>query len=145
MLSQRTLLLLLVAVVAVATTSATDVDSNNIDTTSEHKRVRRHRNVLQISEADVSELNSLWEQDGFGQQTPQQRHQHSRILGVGDYVMKGKGSMMGKKEKKDYKKGKGKMDMEKSKKSKGGKGKKSAKSKGSKKGGKGDQSFSFYF
>jgi hypothetical protein len=81
MLSQRTFLLFLVMAMAVSTTAATDADiSNANDTTPKRKRVRRHRNVLQIPEADVSAFNSLWEQDGFGRKNKQRQQQHSRTL-----------------------------------------------------------------
>jgi hypothetical protein len=117
MLSQRAFLLLLVVVAAVATATATDVDSNNdVDTTPKRKRTRRHRNVLQIDEADVSVLNSLWDQDSFGQKNHEQQlpQPHSRTLNVGTEmgkkVMKGMGKKeKGMKEKKGSKKGMGMM------------------------------------
>jgi hypothetical protein len=95
MLSQRTFLLLLVVAMAVSATAATDADSSNVsDTTPKRKRVRRHRNVLQIPEADVSAFKSLWEPDGFGQENQQRRQQHSRTLKGEEEPSKGK-MMMG--------------------------------------------------
>jgi hypothetical protein len=89
MFSQRAFLLLLVVVAAVATATATDVDSNNdVDTTLKRKRTRRHRNVLQISEADVSVLNSLWDQDSFGQKHHEQQLQSAFTLNVGSEMGK---------------------------------------------------------
>jgi hypothetical protein len=131
MLSQRTFLLLLVVVAAVATATATDVDSNNdVDTTPKRKRTRRHRNVLQISEADVSVLNSLWDQDSFGQKNHEQQlpQPHSRTLNVGTEMGMGKKREKGKKAMKGM--GKKEKGMKNKKEGKKGMGMKGMKAKG---------------
>lgn len=99
------------AAVVAMTAAATEVNFAGDDNTPKRKRTRRHRNILQISEADVSVLNSLWEQDGFGQKNHAQQllpPQHARTLKDDKEPKKGMGKKdKGMKEKKVAKKGKG--------------------------------------
>lgn len=88
-MNTHTLLLLVVLLVAAAVVQAVDDSESN---KADRKRVRRHRNVLQISEADVSVLNSLWELDGFGQQ-----QHHARTLKGDKKDKASKGMKKGKK------------------------------------------------